>query len=107
VHVRNQTAPGPERDLTKPGDSVRVFRGQGLMGKQSNPNGLIQKGMRIAEDTLRVLAQQNRMGVPIGGGSSGGPTISSAPGAQGDKGKTGTAPAPPPPAPPPPPSVGH
>jgi hypothetical protein len=94
VHVRNQTAPGPEDDLRKPGEWVRVFRGQGLMGKQTNPNGVLQKAMRMAEDTLRVLAQRPG-GIPVGGGGVGSP---GAPGAQGDKGKGGAAP---PPAPPP------
>jgi len=107
VHVRNQTAPGPERDLRIPGESVEVFRGQGLMGKQvNNNNGVFQKAIHMAEDTLRALAQQNRPGIPIGGASTGGPTVAGVPGAQGDKGKGGAAPAPPPAAPPPP-SGGH
>jgi hypothetical protein len=100
VHVRNQTAPGPERDLREPGDWVRVFRGQGLMGKQADPGGVLQKVFRAAEDAVRVLAQQ-RGGVPIGGGS-GGPAATGVPGAQGDKGKGGAAPPPAPPS-----STGH
>jgi hypothetical protein len=101
VHVRNLTAPGPERDLRQPGEWVRIFRGQGLMGKQTDPNGAIQKALRTAENALRVLAQQRVGGIPIGGGSGGAgvPVNTGAPGgAQGDKGKGGAAP---PPAPPP------
>jgi hypothetical protein len=103
VHVRNSTAPGFEPDLRLPGASVRVFRGQGLIGKQVNYNGgVLQKAVRAAEDALRVLAQQHPGGIPVGGG---GPTATGIPGAQGDKGKGGAAPAPPPPAPPS--TVGH
>jgi hypothetical protein len=104
VHVRNSTAAGPERDLREPGDFVRVFRGQLLMGRQADPNGIFQKIMRAAEDSVRVLAQQNRIGIPAGGGAGGVPTAG-IPGAQGDKGKGGAAP--PPPAPAPPSTTGH
>lgn len=101
VHVRNQTAPGPEDDLRKPGDWVRVFRGQGLMGKQADPNGIFQKAMRSAADVLRALAQRPG-GIPIGGTGGGvgvgGPGAAGAPGAQGDKGKGGAAPPPAPPS---------
>jgi hypothetical protein len=92
VNVRNLTAPGT-KDLTNPGDSVRVFRGQGLVGKQVDPNGVLQKALRSVEDALRVMAQQRPGGIPVGGGGSGPVPIG---GAQGDKGKGGTAPAPPP-----------
>lgn len=101
VHVRNATAPGSlERDLRFPGENVRVFRGQGLMGKQINNNGVVQKLARMAEDSLRVLAGQRPIGAGTGG--VGGPGVG-IPGAQGDKGKGGAAP----PAPPPPASAGH
>jgi hypothetical protein len=99
VHVRNQTAPGSkEDDLNKPGDWVRVIRGQGLMGKQVDPGGGVLRALRVASDALRALAQQHPGGIPIGGSS--GPGL---PGAQGDKGKGGAAPPPPPP----PSSTGH
>jgi len=103
VHVRNQTVPGgKENDLNKPGDWVRVIRGEGLMGKQADPQGVLQKALRATSDALRTLAQRPG-GVPIGGGS-GGPGAVGIPGAQGDKGKGGAAPPPPPP---PPSSTGH
>jgi ferric-dicitrate binding protein FerR (iron transport regulator) len=98
VHVRNLTAPGPERDLRQPGEWVRVFRGQGLMGKQIDTNGVIQKALRAASDALRVMAQPRAGGIPIGGGSGGAGVPVNTGGAQGDKGKGGAAP---PPAPPP------
>jgi FecR protein len=101
VHVRNQTAPGPEDDLRKPGEWVRVIRGQGLMGKQTDPNGMLQKALRNAADVLRVMAQRPG-GIPIGGSGGGvgvgGPGAAGVPGAQGDKGKGGAAPPPAPPS---------
>jgi hypothetical protein len=103
VHVRNLTAPGTEPDLRKPGDWVRVFRGQGLLGKQVDPNGVLQKALRTVEDALRVMAQQRPGGIPVGGGGGGPVPIG---GAQGDKGKGGAAPAPPP-APPSTTTAGH
>ncbi len=97
VQVRNVTAPGAE-PLLKPGDTVRVFRGQGLIGRQIDKGGVLQKIYRAANDALRVLAQQHPGGIPGGGvGSPGGPIATGgATSAQGDKGKGGT----PPPAPP-------
>jgi hypothetical protein len=91
VQVRNMTAPGGEPVL-KPGDSVRIFRGQRLMGQQIDKGGLIQKMLRGATDALRVYAQQHPGGIPAGGGA-GGPVGT---GAQGDKGKGGSAPPAPP-----------
>jgi ferric-dicitrate binding protein FerR (iron transport regulator) len=96
VQVRNVTAPGAE-PLLKPGDSVRVFRGQRLIGQQIDKGGLVQKVLRAATDAIRVYAQQHPGGIPVGG--VGGPGATGAPGAQGDKGKGGPAP-PPAPAPP-------
>jgi hypothetical protein len=81
VQVRNLTAPGAEPYL-KPGDSVRVFRGQRLIGQQIDKGGVFQRALRAATDALRVYAQQHPGGIPIGG--VGGP---GAPGAQGDKGR--------------------
>jgi len=99
VHVRNLTAPGAEPDLRQPGDWVRVFRGQGLIGKQVDKGGVWLRGLRAASDALRVYAQQHPGGIPGIGGGAGGP-VATGPGAQGDKGKGGTAPPAPPPAPP-------
>jgi hypothetical protein len=94
VQVRNTTAPGAE-PLLQPGQSVRVFRGQRLIGQQIDKGGIVQKVLRAATDAVRVYAQQHPGGIPVGG--VGGPGV---PGAQGDKGKGGAAPPPPPPAPP-------
>jgi len=97
VQVRNLTAPGAE-PLLNPGQSVRVFRGQRLLGQQIDKGGIVQKMLRAFTDGLRVYAQQHPGGIPAGG--TGGPVATGAPGAQGDKGKGGTAPPPPPAAPP-------
>jgi ferric-dicitrate binding protein FerR (iron transport regulator) len=97
VQVRNLTAPGAE-PLLAPGQSVRVFRGQRLIGQQIDKGGIIQKMLRAATDAVRVYAQQHPGGIPVGG--VGGPGATGIPGAQGDKGKGGAAPPPPPPAPP-------
>jgi hypothetical protein len=107
VQVRGTTAVGFEPLLTK-GQSVRVFRNQGLLGKQVDKNGVLQKIYRAGNDLLRVWAQQHPGGIAVGGtpGGAGGPVAAGAPtGAQGDKGKGGTAPG----APPAPPaaSTGH
>jgi hypothetical protein len=97
VQVRNLTAPGAEPYL-KPGESVRVFRGQRLIGQQIDKGGIVQRVLRAATDAVRVYAQQHPGGIPVGG--VGGPGATGIPGAQGDKGKGGAAPPPPPPAPP-------
>jgi hypothetical protein len=97
VQVRNLTAPGAEPYL-KPGESVRVFRGQRLVGQQIDKGGIFQRALRAATDAVRVYAQQHPGGIPVGG--VGGPGVPGAPGAQGDKGKGGAAPPAPPPAPP-------
>jgi hypothetical protein len=94
VNVRNLTAPGEK--MLGAGDWTRVFRGQGLVGKQIDKGGIVQKALRAANDAIRVLAQQHSGGVPIGG--AGGPGAAGAPGAQGDKGKGGAAPPPAPPS---------
>jgi len=104
VHVRNTTVPTFEPDLTKPGDTVTIIRGQGLMGKQVDHSPGVLKVLRGVEDAVRVIAQQHPGGIPIGGSTGGGPVAAGIPGAQGDKGKGGAAP---PPAPPPPASSGH
>jgi hypothetical protein len=86
VQVRNLTAPGPE-PMLKPGDVIRVYRGQPLIAKLVDHRGTIRALMRIAEDTIRLMAQRGGGGgLPGGvGGVPGG-----ARGPQGDKGGSGS-----------------
>ncbi len=100
VQVRNLTAPGGEPVL-HPGESIRIFRGQGLIGRQINKDPIRQAALRAVRDAIQVVAQR-RVGLP-GVGGAGGP-VGSTTGAQGDKGKVGAAP---PPAPPPAPTAGN
>lgn len=90
VQVRNVTAPGNE-PLLKPGDTVRIFRGQGLVGNKINkvPGGQI--ALKAARDLVQVLLQRQLGGTP-GTGGVGGPIGSTTGGAQGDKGKGGATP---------------
>ncbi len=90
VQVRNVTAPGAE-PLLHPGESYRVFRGQGIMGRQINKDPLVQKALNAVRDAVQV-ALQRHVGLP---GGVGGPIGSTTGGAQGDKGKGGAAPPPP------------
>lgn len=93
VQVRNVTAPGNE-PLLKPGDTIRIFRGQGLMGKQQVNKGLIERAiLRGVRDAIQLTLQQHAgiTGIP---GAAGGPVGSTTGGAQGDKGKAGNAPPP-------------
>jgi len=86
VQVRNLTAPGPE-PMLKPGDAIRIYRGQPLIAKLVDHNGMIRVAMRVAEDTIRLLAQRGGGGgLPGTGGVAGGGGA----GAQGDKGKSGS-----------------
>jgi hypothetical protein len=94
VQVQNVTAPGME-PLLHPGESVRIFRGQGLIGRQINKGGIVQGVLRASRDLIQVLAQR-RVGLP-GVGGVGGP-VGSTTGAQGDKGKGGSTPPAAPPA---------
>jgi hypothetical protein len=85
VAVRNLTAPGAEPVL-KPGEAIRVYRGQPLIAKLVDHSGVMRAAMRDALDLIRVLAQR---GGPGGGlpGTGGGPgTGASTGGGQGDKG---------------------
>jgi hypothetical protein len=85
VQVRNLTAPGAEPVL-KPGDTIRIYRGQPLIAKLVDHTGIMRAVMRVAEDTIRLLAQRGSGGgLPGGGGVPG-----TAGGAQGDKGKSGS-----------------
>jgi hypothetical protein len=90
VQVRNLTAPGAE-PLLHPGESYRIFRGQGIVGRHINKDPLVQKGLNAVRDALQI-ALQRRVGLP---GGMGGPVGSPPGGAQGDKGKGGAAPPPP------------
>ena len=98
VQVRNLTAPGGEPVL-HPGDSVRIFRGQGLMGRQINKDPIIQGVLRAVRDAAQVALQGRVGGVGPGiGGGAPVPAGGGAGGAQGDKGKGGAAPPAAPPA---------
>ena len=82
VAVRNLTAPGNEPVL-KPGDAIRVYRGQPLLGKLVDHSGMMRAAIRDALDLVRVLAQRGSGGgLPGTGGASG--TAAST--GQGDKG---------------------
>jgi len=83
VQVRNLTAPGGEPTL-QPGDTIRVYRGQPLIARLVDHNGMTRAAMRVAEDAIRLMAQRGSGGGLSGGaggaaGAGGGP--------QGDKGK--------------------
>jgi len=102
VNVRNVTAPGNQVQLL-PGDSIRVFRGQPLMGRQIDKGNALRLALKAARDAIWEAMMQRRAGSgPIAGSS---PT-------QADKNKGGTtttpgAPPAPPGSPPPPPGGGQ
>ncbi len=86
VSVRNVTAPGAPV-LLGPGDTITVFKGQPLLGRQIDKGNLMRNALKVVRDTVyQVLI--NRQAGPIPGPSGGG--TGSTGGAQGDKGKTGT-----------------
>jgi hypothetical protein len=98
VDVRNQTAPGSSVRLN-PGEFIRVFRNQQLAAASLDKGGLIEKVQKALREAF-ILRRQQPVGV------AGGPA--SLPGAQGDKGKTGSsAPGAPPAAPGSAPPGGH
>lgn len=97
VQVRNLTAPGGE-PILRPGDSIRIFRGQGLMGKQINKDPIFQGILRAARDAIQVALQGRVGGVGPGIGGTPVPAGGAGGGAQGDKGKGGAAPPAAPPA---------
>jgi hypothetical protein len=78
VAVRNLTAPGAEPVL-KPGDAIRVYRGQPLLGRLVDHSGVMRAAMRDALDLIRVLAQRGS-----GGGLPGTGGVSGTGGGQGD-----------------------
>ena len=90
VQVRNLTAPGIEPVLG-PGQWVRIFRGQGLMGNRISKDPIQRVLLQAARDAIQVALRQH-VGLP--GGAGGGVPAGGAPGAQGDKGKGGNAPPP-------------
>jgi hypothetical protein len=96
VQVQNTTAPGQE-PLLHPGQSVRIFRGQGLMGSKINKDPIFQVALKAARDAVMQGLAQRRVGLP-GAPGAGGAAGGSTTGAQGDKGKGGAAPPPAPPA---------
>lgn len=89
VQVRNVTAPGNE-PLLKPGESIRIFRGQGLVGRQISRDPVQRAILQAVRDAIQVALRQHA-GVP---GVGGGVPAGGAPGAQGDKGKGGNTPPP-------------
>ncbi len=108
VNVRNSTAAGNIVQLLQ-GDSIRVFKGQPLLGRQIDKGNAIRLALKAVRDAVYQALVQARQGgggspIPGGGGSQGG--------TQADKGKGGTTtapgspPPPPPGAPPPPPGGG-
>jgi hypothetical protein len=111
VAVRNHTAPGNVEVLLRPGDSVRVFRGQPLQLQQIDHAAIMRVVLKAAQNALYQVVY-GRSGPPVGlpGGTGGG----TAPGPQGDPkpkngGGTGTGSTNGAPAPPsgPPASGGH
>jgi hypothetical protein len=92
VAVRNHTAPGNVEVLLRPGDSVRVFRGQPLQSQHIDHAAAMRVILKAAQNAL-YQAVYGRTGSPVGlpGGSAGGTTT----GSQGDQkpkngGNTGT-----------------
>ena len=105
VSVRNLTAPGDSVTL-RPGDTITVFRGQRLLGRQIDKGNILRNALRVVQDTVyQVLLNRQVGGAGSPTGAGGVPTTG---GAQGDKDKGGTgttpgAPPAPPGAPPAPP----
>jgi len=101
VDVRNWTAPGKSVSL-HPGESITVFRGQSLIGKQIDRGNILREALQKVRD-IYIWAPRGTGGGPAPGGAGG------SGGAQGDKGKNGGgpgAPPAPPGAPPAPPGGG-
>jgi hypothetical protein len=94
VTVKNLTAPGGWTAL-RPGDSITVYRGQQLVGKQVDPHSIYRAAIKSAQQALyqMIYGRPGGVGGPIGNPGTNGPS----PG-QGDKG--GKTPPPPPPPPP-------
>lgn len=82
VAVRNQTAPGNPAIL-RPGDSITVYRGQPLLGRQVDKGNILRKVLYLARDAYYQVMLQR----PVGGGNGPVGTVPGGGGAQGDKGK--------------------
>jgi|SRR5271157_490716 len=99
VQVRNTTVPGNE-PLLKPGESVKVFRNQPLLGQLVDKGGAAQKALRAVQQAVYDYLMHRPGGVGGIGGSVPGGAPGAGTGPQGDKGKPGGgapgAPAPPP-----------
>jgi hypothetical protein len=89
VQVKNVTAPGTE-PLLRPGEWIRIFPGQGLMGKAGLNGQQQQFALKAARTAIDVLIRKIAGGSGPGGGAPG----TSGTGAQGDKSKGGAAPPP-------------
>src|SRR4029078_4237800 len=61
VNVRNVTAPGNQVQLL-PGDSIRVFRGQPLMGRQIDKGNALRLALKAARDAIWEAMMQRRAG---------------------------------------------
>jgi ferric-dicitrate binding protein FerR (iron transport regulator) len=84
VAVRNWTAPGNSAIL-KQGDSITVYRGVPLFGKQIDKGNIFRKVLAATRDIYWQVGMRRAGGSgPIGSGPTGG-------GAQGDKGKDTTS----------------
>jgi hypothetical protein len=100
VEVRNQTAAGPSV-LLKPGDSIRVFRGQPLIPRQVAHNDVWRAALKAMQNAAyqAVYGRANtRAGIPGAGGSTPGGSPGDRKGAPGSgtgSGTTNGAPAPP------------
>jgi hypothetical protein len=104
VNVRNFTAPGNLVRLL-PGDSIRVFKGQPLQGRQIDNGNAVRLALKAVRDAVYQALIQARTG-----GAN--PVPGSGNGTQADKGKPGTSTTPgtppaPPGTPPPPPGGGQ
>lgn len=97
VAVRNLTAPG-NAAILKQGDSITVYRGVPLFGKQIDKGNIARKLLQATRDIFWQVGMRRQGGGPIGSGPTGG--------AQGDKGKdTTTGPGAPPSGPGAPPAA--
>jgi len=84
VAVRNLTAPGNPAILN-PGDSIRVIRGQALLGRQIDRGNILRKALQVIRDTVYQAGLEHQGGTRGTGGVTG-PTSTG----QGDKTKDGT-----------------
>lgn len=89
VLVRNTTIPGHE-PILKPGDSVRVFRNQPLLGALVDHSGAAQRVLAgLRQGLYEILMRRPGASGPLPGGGAGTGTSG---GASGDQGKNTGAP---------------